>query len=1385
MNESSAALPTPQRSRWQPLRGGLLNLYRYDHEEFWYEDGHLLLRGNNGTGKSRVLALQLPFLLDGEVSPHRLEPDGDPAKRVEWNLLMGRHSDRLGYTWLEFGRLGEDNEEEQGQPRYLTLGCGLLAVEGRGLVNRWFFTTDLRVGKDLFLEGSSGEALIRPRLAEVLGERGRVYTTASEYRDAVDRSLFHLGRARYEALVNLLIQLRQPQLSRKLDEGKLSQALSEALPPLSPTVLADVAESFRTLESDRQALDDLKTAGRGVDTFLGGYRRYAQIAARRRAEEVRRTHSAYDTTRRRLRDAEERSERAARRLAEITDELERLNNAGHEAQTEVRTLEARPEMRDKQALDAARRRAQDRSLECERAAQELERATVAHRAARQHHELTTATADENWTHLARSLEVTADEAQQGGLLRDHQRALERLGLPEVEDPAQINTVADRLEEVAGRRERGVRHVRELSAQVTSAKQALAAAREHHGERSAEVDDARERQQETARGLDRSVGSLLEAWAAWAAPLEELVPPSAGELDEALREWSRQPEGEGPLAEAVRGAERQATEALASLRAAVEQRRQVEVEELEGKTAEERELRQGVHRPPEVPHTRRSASREKRPGAPLWKVCDFKPTLKEEHRAGLEAALEAAGLLDAWITPEGQLLDAEDHDTVLLANSQTPPPTHGLNEVLQPQIDPEDPQAASLQPATLATVLANIGYGADQGEAWVHHDGRFRLGPLHGRWAKESPQHLGEGARTAERRRRLLRLAEEIADLEARIAALDADFDLLQKRRTTVQREATTAPEETTIRDAAAALTATTSAVYRARERLVEAEGRMTTRRQELEGAAEERDTAARDLGLADHLENLAELEEAVTAYRRSLAALWPTVRNHLAARTTAQAATTHFAEAEDGLSRCVQNQQKRHRDLREAEVERDTLERTLGAGVQEILARLSTARDRSQRLAEERHQTEEQRGDLRVEHAEAEKDIRAEEQTLERDQVERQAAFGGLSSCSEAGLLRVAMPDLDSTDSAQWSATRTVEVARRLAEVLSDVDAEDSAWGRQQRDVSQRLETLRSTLLPYGYDPELSMPDDLMVITVSFQGRQHPLDTFRSALGEEVEARDRVLAEKEREVLENHLLGEVAQHLHENLRAAEEWVQEMNSELEDRPMSTGMTLRFTWRPQNEEAVTGLAAARKLLMAEHGIWSPTERRAVGEFLHGRIKEERAENDLGTWQEHLATALDYRAWHTFGVERQQDGTWRRLTRRSHGTGSGGEKAIALTIPQFAAAAAHYRTAHPHAPRLILLDEVFVGVDADMRSKCMGLLQAFDLDFMMTSEREWGCYPTLKGLAIYQLATRQGIDAVSVSRWVWNGQERRHDKQMQPPSRSAPSALSEPTLPFGNTE
>ena len=261
------ALPRPTTQRWQPLRIGLVDLFYYDDEQFWFHDGRLLLRGNNGTGKSKVLALTLPFLLDGSLAARRVEPDADPKKRMDWNLLLGGahpSSERTGYSWAEFGRLDADGTEH-----FTTLGVGLKAAAGRGIVKHWYFTSTRRIG-DLRLLDDTRTVVSQERLRDELRSTGtgQVHTTQDAYRRTVDEALFRLGEQRYAALVDLLIQLRQPQLSKKPDEKALSAALTEALAPLDQAVVADVAESFRSLEEERAGITEARETLTAAEDFL-------------------------------------------------------------------------------------------------------------------------------------------------------------------------------------------------------------------------------------------------------------------------------------------------------------------------------------------------------------------------------------------------------------------------------------------------------------------------------------------------------------------------------------------------------------------------------------------------------------------------------------------------------------------------------------------------------------------------------------------------------------------------------------------------------------------------------------------------------------------------------------------------------------------------------------------------------------------------------------------------------------------------------------------------------------------------------------------------------------------------------------------------------------
>lgn len=296
---------------------------------------------------------------------------------------------------------------------------------------------------------------------------------------------------------------------------------------------------------------------------------------------------------------------------------------------------------------------------------------------------------------------------------------------------------------------------------------------------------------------------------------------------------------------------------------------------------------------------------------------------------------------------------------------------------------------------------------------------------------------------------------------------------------------------------------------------------------------------------------------------------------------------------------------------------------------------------------------------------------------------------------------------------------------------------------------ARHVTDLQTEMSVHGGKAEQTLTDDLLVITVAYCGHRGSVQELGDALTRDLTERETLLSAQERELIENHLVDEAGAQLGSRIVAAEQQVAGMNTQLENCATSTGMTLRLRWVP-SPAAPTALREAMPVLRQTHQVWGPTQRDTLGELLQVEIERAREADEHGTWAGHLAQALDYRQWFTFVVERGVPEGWRRAA----GPASGGERVLAATLPLFAAAASHYSSGRETSPRLGLLDEAFAGVDDRARQDCMGLLTAFDLDCVMTSEREWGCYPEVPGLSICHLIRREGIDAVLVSRWRWDG-------------------------------
>lgn len=1382
VSRGKAALPLPKLRRWQPLRLGLVEMFHYDSEEFWFRDGHLLLRGNNGTGKSKVLSLTLPFLLDAQLKPSRIEPDGDSGKRMSWNLLMNVHDRRIGYAWIEFGRVAED-----GTYRYLSLGAGLSAVAARPQVDSWFFVLDdaeggSRINHDLWLISDQRVVLTRERLREALDGRGQMFDTAASYRRAVDERLFRLGSKRYDALMDTLIQLRQPQLSKKPDETALSDALTEALPPLAPELLGDVAEALGQLEEDRRQLEEYQTLGKAIDRFEQRYRVYAGTQSRRQARVLRQAQTEFDSASRARSDAQSRlaAAEAEEAGAIVVHDAAEVDLKREEAALD--TLRADPTMQDANRLAGAERDAAARRRAREAAATAVEEAAVRLQRSTDETRLGTQRMIEAERVLDRLRRQGANHADVAGLAAAHAESplvsFDAAALADLAPQAYESACADLRHAVARRRDQ-IATLRRRHVEVRAAEEKNFQSERIRDERQDTLAAAVSRREQADADVEREGRNAIESWEHHFANLEQLeVGPDDGRAAvAALADWVLSLHGDNPARQLLQAVQQRANLSLARRRVALDDRRQA-LQMARTALEDERErLNTGVDPPPPLPYTRAPDTRAGRPGAPLWQLVDFHDSIPAQQRAGLEAALEGAGLLDAWISPDGQLQSGEDGrpllDSQLVERRPGAPSLAGYLQAAAPPV-------SVVTADTVDRVLAGIACGDEDDagrEAWIAPDGRFRLGGLSGAWAKPVAVHVGYAARAAARARRLADIAEQLEQLADDLTSLEAETDRLAHDQTRAEHEWRTSPADETLRNAHLVAAASARDAQSARERLGEADERCREARGALEAVSGQLAADAADLRLPLSPQALPAIEAALEEYRDTQVLLAQAAHELRLALGELQRQRIREREMRDDLDMREAALATARIEAEEASARFDVLRQTVGAKVEELQAQLAMTLRSVQHAQEglKRANTAlRQTGEAR---AVATEQATTANQTLQHRTDARAVAVARFQQFATTGLLLAALPQIELPEiGGGWTIDPALTLARRAEQALADLKDDDEAWARVQRQIAEELTELQRALSALGHQAPAETSDWGLVVHVVYQNRAERPDRLRARLAQEIADRGELLTAKERAVLENHLQAEVAAEVQRLLQAAESQRDAINRELYIRPTSTGVRYRLLWQPLSEEegAPVGLESARKrLLNTGADLWSPEDRRVVGAMLQQRIAAERERADAGGGSDggslidQLARALDYRHWHRFRVERWQDGQWRKLS----GPASSGERALGLTVPLFAAVASFYRQgSYALAPRLMLLDEAFAGIDDAARAHCMGLIREFDLDFVITSEREWACYAELPGVAICQLQRREGIDAVFVSRWTWDGRAR--IREDDPDRRFAPA-------------
>jgi len=1363
LEEQRRAIPGGPQG-WRPERLILRDWWHWRDQELGFAHGRLALTGQNAGGKSSLMALVVPVLLDGRIEPARLDPAQSRDRFLHYYLLGGdeaeagnpdafRYEARTGYIALEFYHTQEQ--------RYLTIGMGVSASRSnlRRITDWWGFLLlkGQRIGRGFDVRGADGTCLGRREFARLVGDGAIVVTEKAEYQRLVNDHLFGFEGDDFDALIAMLLQARRPKLGEQAGPDKVCDLLRRSLPGISPDRLSRVGEVVNNIEEYRRNLADVAAKAEAVGRVDEALYALAEVLVQ---EAVVR----YLSEQGRLGNVVGKLKEARESLAAAESALTALTEQAHDRAREQAALEAEAEeLRQAEGADLQVRlqEAREKEAQAHRRLVELEGRVRAEREHLHAVEAQQRQAAEEFADRRRALALA---------LQDLAREAEGLGwheavaaLREASGAAAVLAVDDppAVLEGAGPDPRLLAEAEELQrgfAEAARARRALDEAEKGFAIVQARCDELRRAADRAADALeaakdqaDAARTALIQELSAWQQAAPTLAP---GDVDMA-RLVAQVQDLDAPPA----GGVRELAEPIADLAAHRKRELQVRVAQAE---AERRAAQRRVDRLAErlaaveadpgdpVRSAVRALARQDLPERlkPLFRWARFRPGVPQEIQALVEAAVLEAGWLDLLVLPGSE--PGADGDPPVIDAGIRPRPLEGptLLMVLEPE-----PGA----PPSVTAALGSIGWGEGTGDRWVSADGRWRNGLAEGQvgpWVREEAGYLGEENRARRRERRLREAEAALREAGAALAAAEGRLQAIEAAMAAVDRELDalyrlpwqalfSALDDVRLRQEEAERGR--QALEAERPKLLQAEAVVRARTLAFHEAAADLPQAA---GL--DYEGLLQRGQDFGSLGNRIGALTATVESLLDRAKAYCSYVAQLQRSRQALADLERDCGGARRDQSAATSAVATLEQRLAdPDVRRLQERLDRVQARLKALREEEDAAREQRGRLAVQRDSAQQRIAELEPEAER--LRREVALRLERVRERLGLHPLLTLYLEALDQ-----EGVVNTMHRLARL---VDADDLEQVRSQRQgelneaVHESEDVLRDYIPMWNRDrTSLSYRYDRVPVTAS-------------QLRERLEARAReyveLMEEKERELYEDIIYQGILDELRRLIRAAREFTRRTNEKLKGLQLSNGEQLSLRLSLLSPDKMPGARIAHELEQMELGSrWLDDEKR---ELLLSTIKEEvervreeaRARGEEIGYQEAVARALDYRNWFEYQLLSRMPGASQPVPIRTRGFGqrSTSAKAWALAVPVLAGVAARY-DASPRTdlPRLVALDEAFAGFDANNQKNYLDFLNQLGFCWIITAPDELPYSESLPAAMTYRLRLEGTLHTAFPI--LWNG-------------------------------
>ena len=1314
-------------------RMGLVDFWYYTNEEFYFKNGHILLRGSNGSGKSVTMQSFIPILLDGNKNSERLDAFGTKARKMETYLIdeNSTRDERIAYLYLEFKR--EDSDI------YKTIGMGMRARKNKPL-ETWYFVIEdnQRIGKDIQLM-EHNLAISKQSLKNRI--QNQFIETQREYMSRVNKALFQFPTLDdYKESINLLVKLRSPKLSNSLKPTIINELLSESLQPLSEDDLRPLTEALSNMDEVQNQLEGLKQSQQAAKSIQSVYKQYNYASLDKKSLQYIEQKNRLDEFMKKQKAFFDQKNDAQKMILELKKQLEEISLEKSVLEEEYSGLAKQDLLQ--LASDVQRYKedlVQQKSNLTKKIQQESSK-DDAYVSCKLKYDKQKDYNDSLEYEIRKTFKQL-DQLNENMQFDEH-ISLKQDFLTNLNHAYDFTYTKSKIDKELSILNQGL----SLFQKIYNQKVLLNHVQDDYEKEQSLLEENEvelKAYQEQFRLLKEE---YYEKFLTWNESNQILKMNSSAmkKIFEIISDYGnteRYYEIDQDIHDCYGWHLKNKTETISKLSIDIKKMTN-ELHEIQ----EQYEYWNNLEDPQpyidrEQEETRKYLEEKKIPFIPMYALLEFDDFLSQDEKNNIEEQLLNSTLMTSLIVS-----DIYQEEILKLPK--------GMKESFvftHREID-------KLEVYTLHSKIDYVSlckaFGLHEGSVHFFDNG-FEIGNIFNVISQTRKSiFIGKASREAYRKSQIDKLQEEINNKKEDIQELEKQLIISQDELKGLEKEYHSYPNK-------ADLDSSLSDVNRLllkQEHLIEQVKKCLAQRNQyqicIQNLNKEITEISEKLGISNTEDVFVLRKELFVDYKEELLQMESTHEKYIVNMDLFISLESQLEDLRMDLDSIRYEKKQLENQLQKLQQLISVKESQLNEmGYEKVKERMGQIMNRLNEIPKIISNLSQEDGKWENVHEQCQKDILEissliEAQTIKVENYRKYYEFEldlGYVSVEERNPLLIhkmilnSYPNLKNKDTLA-NDLQTVFFMNRG--YLQDYNLHFVTLFDNQEETTARLD-----------------------IKARYKGKQINFSTLLEQLETDIIKQSELVNSQDRHLIEDVLVNNISRKIRIHIRSSKRWIEMINKYMKEMNTSSTLKLGLQWKSKkadNEEELSSESLVR-LLEKDLQLLKDSDFQALSNHFRSKIKcARRIAEDPNTnlsFHQVMKDILDYRSWFDFTIMYERgDEKRKELTNNRFYVLSGGEKAMAMYVPLFSAVAAKFTYANEDAPLIIALDEAFAGVDSKNIDSMFGLIRKFGFDYIMNSQVLWGDYPNVDALAIYELYRPNDAKYVTTIRYEWDGYVKR---------------------------